>query len=147
MVESHFQPTSVRSEPGVETGPPTQSVTILGTRFNVQSPYSVGHVCTRGEARALNRKRLESIRNHLAAMAKNGALTQADVDAYAVSYVFGGAHYQAPASRSGGACTGAATRSEEGAIQEGEYPGRSETAPKRKGSRNPSSKLQSKSRS
>jgi len=32
---------------------------------------------------------LESIRSHLAAMAKNGALTQADVDAYASSYVFG----------------------------------------------------------
>ena len=89
MVESHFQPTSVRSEPGVETGPPTQSVTILGTRFNVQSPYSAGHVCTKGEARALNQKRLESIRNHLAVMAKNGALTQTDVDAYAASYVLG----------------------------------------------------------
>ena len=37
----------------------------------------------------LNQKRLESIRNHLAVMAKNGALTQADVDAYAASYVFG----------------------------------------------------------
>ena len=89
MVESHSQPTSVGSAPEIETGPATQSVTILGTRFNVQSPYSAGHVCTKGEARALNQKRLESIRNHLAVMAKNGALTQADVDAYAASYVFG----------------------------------------------------------
>ena len=89
MVENHSQPTSASSEPEIETGLATQSVTILGTRFNVQSPYSAGHVCTKGDARALNQKRLESIRNHLAVMAKNGALTQADVDAYAASYVFG----------------------------------------------------------
>jgi adenine-specific DNA methylase len=86
MLESHSQPASVGSESEIETGPATQSITILGLRFNVQSPYSAGHVCTKGEARALNQKRLESIRNHLA---KNGALTQADVDAYAASYVFG----------------------------------------------------------
>ena len=91
MVESHSQPASVDSESEIETSPATQSITILGIRFNVQSPYSPGHVCTKGEARALNRKRLESIRNHLAVMAKNGALTQADVDAYAASYVSGSA--------------------------------------------------------
>jgi hypothetical protein len=61
----------------------------LGLRFNVHSPYSTGHVCTEGEARALNQKRLEGIRNRLAAAAKEGALTQAAVDAYAASYVFG----------------------------------------------------------
>jgi hypothetical protein len=87
MFESHSQPASVGSEAEIETGPAT--VTILGLRFNVQSPYSAGHVCTKGEARALNQKRLESIRNHLAVRAKDGALTQADVDAYAASYVFG----------------------------------------------------------
>ena len=89
MVESHPQPTSVDSKSEIETGPATQSVTILGLRFNLQSPYSAGHVCTKGEATALNQKRLESIRNHLAVKAKDGALTQADVDAYATSYVFG----------------------------------------------------------
>ena len=83
MLESHSQPASVGSESEIETGPATPSITILGLRFNVQSPYSAGHVCTKGEARALNQKRLESIRNHLAVMAKNGALTQTDVDAYA----------------------------------------------------------------
>jgi hypothetical protein len=87
MVESHSQPTSVGSEPEIQTG--TQFITILGIRFNVSSPYSAGHFCTKGEARALNQKRLESIRNHLTVMAKNGALSQADVDAYAASYVFG----------------------------------------------------------
>ena len=89
MVESHSQPISVGSGPEIVAGPATEAITILGLRFNVQSPYSAGHVCTKGEARALNQKRLESIRNHLAVMAKNGALTQAEVDAYAASYVFG----------------------------------------------------------
>jgi hypothetical protein len=41
-----------------------------------------------GRPQALNQKRLESIRNHLAVKAKDGTLTQADVDAYAASYVF-----------------------------------------------------------
>jgi hypothetical protein len=86
MIENHAQPASVGSES--ET-PATQSITILGLRFNIQSPYTVGHVCTTGEARALNQKRLESIRNHLAVKAKGGALTQADVDACSASYVFG----------------------------------------------------------
>jgi hypothetical protein len=89
MVENYSQPASVRSESEIETGPATQPITILGLRFNVQSPYSAGHVCTKGEAAALNQKRLESIRNHLAVKAKDGALIQADVDAYAASYVFG----------------------------------------------------------
>jgi hypothetical protein len=89
MVESHSQPALVGSESETETGPATRSITILGLPFNVQSLYSAGHVCTKGEAGALNQKRLESIRNHLAVMAKSGALTQADVDAYAASYVFG----------------------------------------------------------
>ena len=89
MIESHSQPVSADSESEIQTGPATQSITILGLRFDFQSFYSAGHVCTKGEARALNRKRLESIRSHLVVMAKNGALTQADVDAYAASYVFG----------------------------------------------------------
>ena len=89
MVENQSQPASAGSGSEIETVPAIDVITVLGLRFNVQSPYSAGHVCTKGEARALNRKRLESIRNHLAVMAKNGALTQADVDAYAASYVFG----------------------------------------------------------
>jgi hypothetical protein len=89
MLESHSQLASVGSEAGIGTGPTTQSITILGLRFSVQSPYATGHICTEGEARALNQKRLESIRNNLAAAAKHGALTQAEVDTYAASYVFG----------------------------------------------------------
>ena len=70
MLETHSQPASVGSESEIETGPATRSITILGRRFNVPSPYSAGHVCTKGEARALNQKRLESIRSHLAVKAK-----------------------------------------------------------------------------
>src|SRR6516164_4763092 len=89
MVESRSQPTSVGSGSEIVAGPATEVVTILGLRFNFQSPYSAGHVCTKGEARALNQKRLEGVRNKLAVTAKDRALTQADVDAYASSYVFG----------------------------------------------------------
>jgi hypothetical protein len=89
MFENHAQPASTGSESEIDTSPATQSITILGLRFNIQSPYTVGHVCTTGEARALNQKRLESIRNRLAVKAKGGALTQADVDACSASYVFG----------------------------------------------------------
>jgi hypothetical protein len=90
MVESHSQPASVGSESEIEPGPATQSIAILGLRFDVRWPYSAGHVCTKGEATALNQKRLQIIRNNLAVIAKDRTLTQADVDAYAASYVFGG---------------------------------------------------------
>jgi hypothetical protein len=90
MIENPFQPASVGSEPEIETGPATEAITILGRRFNFPpSPYSAGHVCTKGEARALNQKRLEGIRNKLAVTAKDRALTQAHVDAAAASFVFG----------------------------------------------------------
>jgi hypothetical protein len=89
MVENHSQPASVNSESGIDTDPATQSITILGLRFDLRWPYSAGHVCTKGEATALNQKRLQIIRNNLVEMAKDRALTQADVDAYAASYVLG----------------------------------------------------------
>jgi hypothetical protein len=60
MVEIHSQTASVGSEAEIKTGPATQSITILGLRFNVQSPYSAGHVCTKEEASALNQKRLQT---------------------------------------------------------------------------------------
>jgi hypothetical protein len=50
MVESHSQPISVGSGSGTETGPATETITVLGLRFNVEPPYSAGHVCTKGEA-------------------------------------------------------------------------------------------------
>jgi hypothetical protein len=89
MDESHSQPASFGSGSEITTGPAIEVITILGLRFNVQLPYSAGHVCTKGEAGVLNQRRLQSIRSHLAVTAKHGALTQEDVDAYASSYVFG----------------------------------------------------------
>ena len=89
MVENHSLPPSLGSESEIKTGPATQSITILGLRFNFQPPYSAGHVCTEGEARALNQKMLEIIRNKLVVKAKDGALSQADVDVSTACYVFG----------------------------------------------------------
>ena len=65
MIESHSQTALAGSGSEIETGPATEVITVLGLPFNLQSPYSAGHVCTKGEARALNQKRLESIRNKL----------------------------------------------------------------------------------
>jgi hypothetical protein len=64
-------------------------VTIGGERFVMPSPYAAGHVCTEGEAHALNQTLGENVRNNLSGKAKEGKLTQADVDAYISSYQFG----------------------------------------------------------
>ena len=86
MAKRQRQPESVTTPEGSSA---SHSFTIAGLHFKVSSPYSAGHVCTEGEARALNQTRVENIRNNLAAKAKDGVLTQADVEAYAASYVFG----------------------------------------------------------
>jgi len=52
-------------------------------------PYAAGHVCTEGEANALNQTLAENCRNNLSGKAKDGKLSQADVDAYVASYQFG----------------------------------------------------------
>ena len=64
-------------------------ITIGGEKYLVPSPYSVGHVCTDGEANALNQTFVEAVRNNLAGKAKDGKLTQPDVDAYVANYQFG----------------------------------------------------------
>jgi hypothetical protein len=90
MAKKHHQTESVPApESAAERAPAFQSFTIAGLTFKVSSPYSAGHVCTEGEARALNQTRVENIRNNLAIKAKDRTLTQADVEAYAASYVFG----------------------------------------------------------
>jgi hypothetical protein len=86
MAKRHPQPASVGSEPAIETTIPMK---IMGLQFEVRAPYSAGHLCTAGEARALNQTRLENIRNNLAAKAKQGALTQEYGDTYIASYEFG----------------------------------------------------------
>lgn len=64
-------------------------ITIGGERFVMPSPYAAGHVCTEGEANALNQLLKENARNNLSGKAKNGKLTQEDVDSYLASYQFG----------------------------------------------------------
>jgi hypothetical protein len=66
-----------------------EQITIAGSPFNVPLRYEEGHELTAGEASALNQTYHENIRNNLAKKAKEGTLTQADVDAYAETYQFG----------------------------------------------------------
>ncbi len=73
----------------VETPINIKFITIGGDKYLVPSPYAAGHVCTEGEANALNQVLSENLRNNLSGKAKNGKLTQEDVDAYLASYQFG----------------------------------------------------------
>lgn len=66
-----------------------EQITIAGSPFNVPVRYEEGHELTAGEASALNQTYHENIRNNLAKKAKEGTLTQADVDSYADTYQFG----------------------------------------------------------
>lgn len=66
-----------------------EEITIAGAVFSVPNPYESGHQITAGEADALNQVLHENIRNNLAKKAKDGTLTQAEVDAYADHYEFG----------------------------------------------------------
>jgi hypothetical protein len=68
---------------------PSEQITIAGATFSVPLRYEEGHELTAGEASALNQTYHENIRNNLAKKAKEGSLTQADVDAYASEYQFG----------------------------------------------------------
>jgi len=64
-------------------------ITIGGEKYLVPSPYVAGHVCTEGEANALNQVLSENTRNNLAGKAKDGKLTQGMVDQYVANYQFG----------------------------------------------------------
>lgn len=66
-----------------------EQITIASQLFNVPVRYEEGHELTAGEASALNQTYHENIRNNLAKKAKEGTLTQADVDSYANEYQFG----------------------------------------------------------
>lgn len=63
-----------------------EQITIQGQLFNVPLPFAAGHVLTAGQAATLNQTYHEGIRNNLAKKAKEGTLTQEDVDAYAEEY-------------------------------------------------------------
>lgn len=66
-----------------------EQITIAGQSFNVPIRYEEGMELTTGEASALNQTYHENIRNNLAKKAKEGTLTQAEVDSYANDYQFG----------------------------------------------------------
>src|SRR6516225_12371765 len=66
-----------------------KTITIGGTQFAIPMPYAAGHVCSEGEANALNQTLAENCRNNLSGKAKDGKLSQTDVDAYVASYQFG----------------------------------------------------------
>ena len=69
--------------------PMPESITIAGQSFNVPLRYEEGHELNANEASALNQTFHENIRNNLAKKAKDGTLTQAEVDEYAQVYQFG----------------------------------------------------------
>ncbi len=66
-----------------------ETITIAGAPYQVPVRYEEGHELTAGEASALNQTFHENIRNNLAKKAKEGSLTQAEVDAYSGTYQFG----------------------------------------------------------
>lgn len=82
----------------------TQTITVNGTQFTCPAPYSAGHVIDDAEAGAFNQLFAENLRNNFARRMKaieehnkenpqdqKPQLGQADFDAYAAEYKFGGA--------------------------------------------------------
>jgi hypothetical protein len=75
--------------PSTEDFMEMEQITIAGHAYNVPVRYEEGHELTAGEASALNQTFHENIRNNLAKKAKEGTLTQGEVDQYAQGYQFG----------------------------------------------------------
>lgn len=65
-----------------------RSITISGSEFTIPQPFTTGHVCSEGDAKALNQTFAEAIRNNLASKVKKGEAGQAEVSAYANEFVF-----------------------------------------------------------
>lgn len=65
-----------------------RKIIIAGGEFTIPQPFEAGHVCTEGEARALNQLLAENVRNNMAAKVKAGTATADDVLAYAKAYEF-----------------------------------------------------------
>lgn len=65
-----------------------RKIIIAGNEFTIPQPFEAGHVCTEGEARALNQLLAENVRNNMAAKVKAGTAAAADVTKYAAEYVF-----------------------------------------------------------
>ena len=65
-----------------------RNITISGTEFTIPQPFAAGHVCSEGDAKALNQTFAEAIRNNLASKVKKGEAGQAEVSEYANGFVF-----------------------------------------------------------
>ncbi len=65
-----------------------RKIIIAGGEFTIPQPFEAGHVCTEGEARALNQLLAENVRNNMAAKVKAGTATADDVLTYAKDYEF-----------------------------------------------------------
>ncbi len=65
-----------------------RKIIIAGGEFTIPQPFEAGHVCTEGEARALNQLLAENVRNNMAAKVKAGTVTADDVLTYAKDYEF-----------------------------------------------------------
>lgn len=65
-----------------------RKIIIAGGEFTIPQPFETGHVCTEGEARALNQLLAENVRNNMAAKVKAGTATADDVLTYAKDYEF-----------------------------------------------------------
>jgi hypothetical protein len=65
-----------------------RNITISGAEFTIPQPFAAGHVCSEGDAKALNQTFAEAIRNNLASRVKKGEAGQADVTEYANAFVF-----------------------------------------------------------
>lgn len=76
---------------------PRRTTQISGTSFEVIAPFAAGHVCTEGEAAALNQILAENLGNNFRQRVKDAQAgvegvtlpTQEDLDAYIAAYEFG----------------------------------------------------------
>jgi hypothetical protein len=85
MPKSKFAvtPTELAQEMGLVAA---VAFTIKGQTFTMLPRYAEGHICTAGEAAALNQTLRENVRNNLA---DKPNLTQQDVDTYLAEYIMG----------------------------------------------------------
>ena len=95
----------MKLDPGVQRG----LLTIQGTVFTIPRPFNAGHICTAGEAKALNQTLAENTRNNYNDRVKKALRKatdeapfdhteiQAEIDEYLKTYEFGVRRGRGPA--------------------------------------------------
>lgn len=73
-----------------------RKIIIAGNEFTIPQPFETGHVCSEGEARALNQLLAENVRNNMASKVKDGTADAAAILAYANEYQFSAASVAKP---------------------------------------------------